>query len=278
MSYRNRYKNLLAFFRKNYFIPIFLLLTIFVGGYICYRLFFATPTYIYVRVKVGQGLWWANTLKPNTWMANAVKKGDMSYDTLGKTQAEIISVRKYPAWTNGQFDVDVTLKLKTNKNGENGSYSFNRSPILVGSPIEIEFPKADITGTVTDIEEKPFKDIYVDKIVLLINQGGYNKDFPYRYDTIHVGDRYFDGKEYVFEILDKKLEKNIWTISNILDGSGYEQTIATTQNILVKAKIRVREVNNEFYYGGDYKVTSNASIPFSTSNFFFEGFTIRKIE
>lgn len=276
--YKKRYKYLLFFVKKFYFLPIILGIVFLIGIFIFYKFFLITPTYIYVRVKVSQGFWWANTAKPNTWIANAIKTGDKTKDILGKPEAEVIGVRQYPAWINGQYDVDITLKLKVTQNNKNRIFTFNRSPVLIGSPIEIEFPKVNITGTITDIEEKPFKDKYIDKIVLLINQGGYSKDFPYRYDAIHIGDKYFDGKEYVFEILDKKLEENIWSIANLLEGNSYEQHITTTQNIVVKAKIRVREVNNELYYGGDYKVIPNASIPISTANFFFEEFFIRKIE
>lgn len=278
MNYKKQSKKLLTFARKNYFIPIFVAIVFFVGAFACYKLFFDTSTFIYVKVKVGQGLWWANTLKPSSSIANAIKKGDQSYDILGKTQAEVISVRRYPTWGNTQYDVDLILKLKVNKNSKTETYTFNRSTISIGSPVEIEFPKADITGTVIDLKEKPFVDKYVDKIILLVNQGGYNKDFPYRYENIQIGDTYFDGEENVFEILDKKLEKNIWTIVNNLNGQIYEQSVSTTQNILVRAKIRVREVDKQFYFGSDYKVNTNASIPFSTPNFYFEAFLIRKVE
>lgn len=262
--------------KRNYFFISIFLLFIFIGSFSIYKLFIEKPTYIYVKINIGQRYWWANTLKPTTWIANAITKGDETYDLLNKTEAKIISVKHYPTWANNQVDVSVTLLLKVSKNNKTGGYDFNRSPVAIGSPIQITFPKVDIIGNVTEISDKPFQDKYVDKVIFLVYHTGYNKDFPYRYDTINLGDTYFDGEDYSFKILDKRLVKNIWMFSNNNTGQAYEQSIETVQNIEVKAKIRVREINNEFYYG-DYKIITNASVPFATSNFVYEGFEIRKI-
>lgn len=270
-------KKLIKFSRKNYFLVIFFAAILFVGIIAGYRLFLSKPTYVYARVKVGQGLWWATTQKPPIWYVNAIKKGEIEKSLTGLPIAEILSARYYPLGNN-QFDVFLTLRLSVGLNKKKQEYTFKRFTLSVGAPIELQFPSANITGTVIDLSQKPFGDRYVEKIIYLVNQSGYAKDFPYRYENIKIGDKYFDGEEYVFEVLDKRLEKNIWSIANNLTGTVYEQEVATSQNIVFKVKVKLIQKSDGLYYGEDYKVYSNAFIPFATRDYFFENFVIRKLE
>ena len=57
-------KKFIKFSRENYFIVIFGLIILFVGVVSAKKLFFTKPTFIYTKVKVGQGLWWAGGQKP----------------------------------------------------------------------------------------------------------------------------------------------------------------------------------------------------------------------
>lgn len=264
--------------KRNYFFSAILLVGLLVGLYIVFVVFFSKPRYAYVKLKVGQGLWWVNTARPNVWFADNIREGDIKYDILGRKQAEIIEVRKYPATQNSQFDVYITAKLKVGFNKRTGEYNFNRSILSVGAPIELQFPKVDVTGTVMEISPEPFNEPFVEKIVYIVNQGGYLKDFPYRYDSIKIGDYYNDGRDKVFEVLDKKLEKNIWSIGNNLTGTIFEGEIDTNQNIIVKARVKLKERKGNLYYGEDNKVMVNSFINFATNTYQFENFNIRKIE
>ena len=106
MNLSKNIKMLWQFALKNYFISIFLACIAFVVLVAGYKLFFPKPTYIYVRVKIGQGLWCASTTKPPIWFINSIKKGNTQNDLLGKPLAEILSVRYYPWYnTNNQYDV-----------------------------------------------------------------------------------------------------------------------------------------------------------------------------
>jgi len=266
------------FLTRNYILTIFLACILFVGMVVVARTVFSKPTYVYVKVKVGQGLWWASTARPPIWLVDSIKKGDVALDLLGKPQAKILSKRYYRWYSSDQFDIYLTFKLKASLNKRTGEYLFNRSVLSVGSPIEIQFPRVDITGTVINISKTSFKDEYVEKIIYLVYQGGYYKDFPYRYDNIKIGDTYFDGQDKVFEIIDKSLEKNIWNVANNLTAQLFERDVETTQNIVVKAKVMLKKKGNALYYSDDYKVINNSLIPFATDNYFFENFVIRKIE
>lgn len=271
-------KKLLKFSIKNYLIVAFIAIVAFVGLVSAYKIFFSEPTYVYAKVKVGQGFWWANTGKPNVWLINSVKKGDKGYSLLGKPEVEVLSVRYYPFWGGSNFDIYLTLKIKANYNKRTKTYAFQRSTLSIGSPIEIQFPSADVTGTIISISKKPFNGSRKWRIVYLVNPGGYTKDFPYRFENVNIGDKYFDGEEYTFEVLDKKLEKNIWSIANNLNAQVYEREITTTQNIVVKARIKVLEKDSQLYFGEEHRVIINSGVPIATPNFFFEGFAVRKIE
>lgn len=275
-------KKILTIVRNSYFPIIFVLIALAVGVIVLYKIVYTKPQFVYVNVKMGQGMWWAATFKPNSWLVNSVKKGEKQYNLAGKPTAEIVDVRYYPAWTPnwgpGQYDVYLTLKLDASYNASTQTYSFNRSSLSISSPVEIQFPSVDITGTVVGLSKEPFHEQYVEKTIYLIYQGGYTKDFPYRFDNIRVGDSYFDGEDTVFRVEDKWLEKNILAVPNNLNAEVYERPIEATQNIVVKAKVKLKQVDGALYFGNDYKVQANAFIPFATPNYFFENFVVRKVE
>lgn len=263
--------------KKNYLVFFFALIILFIGSVITYKIIYSKSEYMYVQVKVGEGYWWASTLKPSIWYVNAIRKGEKAQDLLGRTTAQIIAKRIYPTWTNDQYDTYITMKLRVSYNAKTKEYSFENNTVSIGSPIEVQFPKADVTGTIIDLGAKPLSTNYVEKTVYLVDQGGYTKDFTFRYDGIKVGDSYFDGQDTVFTVLSKRLDKNIWTVTDN-NAQVYERDVYTTQNIVVKARIKVQKEADGYYFGKDYKLSNNASIPFSTPGFIFEGFVVREIQ
>lgn len=268
--------------KKHYLFFLFILGVLFVGTFIVSKALFSKPTYVYVKVKMGQGLWWASTAKPNIWYASSFKKGDIKYSISGRPEAQIVSVKKYPSltpsWISNQYDVYVVLKLAAGSNRKTGEYSFNRGVLSVGSSFSLQFPRAELTGTIVDLSPSQFRESYIEKDVYLIYQGGYNKDFSYRYDSIKVGSTYSDGEDEVVRIMEKSLEKNIWPVANNFTGEIYEREIESTQNIIVKIRVKLKEKPEGLFYGEDYKVVPNASVPFATDDYYFENFQIRKIE
>lgn len=246
-----------------------------VGTISLYKLFIEKQDYVYVKVRMGQGYWWAQTLRPSSWFVDNIKKGDKGYDLAGKPTAEVQSVNYYPLV--GSFDIFVTAKLKAKYNSQTKQYSFNRSDINVGAPITINLSSIDITGTVIQISKNPIQEKEKEIIVTLVNQGGYIKDAPYKYDSIKVGDTYFNGEKTTLKILNKYLESNIWTVTSDT-GEVFERNIYSTQNIIVKVKLLVQEKKTGLFYGEEQKVQVNASPTFGTNDTFFEGFFIRKIE
>lgn len=263
MTFNKTLKNLYRFVLDNYFILIFLACIGFVGVVSIYKLFIVKPTYIYVRVKMGQGQWWASTQRPPIWFVKSIKKGQIEKDLLGQNSAEILSVRYYPyyyyatekpIYTN-QYDVFITMKLKVSGNPKTGKYNFNRSSIGVGAPIDFEFPTSQFSGTVIDISSSPITVTYQEKPVVFTKTVSDLSE----YNGIKVGDQYFDGEEPVFEVLDKSYQE-------------------AAKQITIKARVRGKLVNGQFVFGDEQIVALGKTIYVITPNFSFTDYIVAGIE
>jgi hypothetical protein len=267
----------LKFFLDNWFISIFFACIAFVALVSFYKLFVKQENFVYARVKVSQGLWWASTQRPPQWLAAALNESMVEKDLTGKPKAKILSMRSYPYYTTG-YEVYLTLKLKVSGKLKTGTVNFNRSTLAVGSPIELAFPKAEITGTVIEMSEKPIKDKLVWKEITLIKSNAYQ----WEYDAIKIGDVYNDGKEKVFEVLDKQLSPNS-SLGFEPYGSYSERSLVSplTESryiITVKAKIKARQSFSDLIYGAEQELKIGKTINLSTQNFYFQDFRLAGIE
>lgn len=254
---------IIKFVRNNYLITALIGIVFLVGIIATYKLFLVKPTYVYAKVQVGQGLWWAKTVsKPQLWYVNSLKKGEKERTFTGNPIAQILSVRSYPTTENNEYNIYLTLKLQVNENKRTKQYTFNRNVLSVASPIDLQFPSVNVTGTIVELSPKPFKEALVDKLVIITDQGKNSRDFPELYDNIRLGDRYYDGEDYVIEVLDKKLES----------------AIGGNQNIVITAKIKTREKDGQLIFAEEFKVGMNGRIPLLIYDFPFDDFVVRKIE
>lgn len=256
----------------NYFITIFFACIVFVGVVSVYKLFFAKDTYVYTRVKVSQGLWWANTAKPSIWMLKAFKKGDVEKSLTGKQSVKILAVRYYPYWGTDQFDVYLDLKLLVSGNPKTGKYNFKRSAIGVGAPIDLEFPDVQVSGTITRMSSKPFKDKTVKKTLTLVKKYAN----AWEYDAIQIGDSYFDGTDKVFTVMDKWFEEQ-W-VTYEATGNNYPIETEPKKHITVRAEVLLTQSKNQLFFAQEQKLTLGKAFNMSTNNFTFEAFEIAGIE
>lgn len=266
-------KKILTLLRKNYIIAIFIACILFVGVVSFSRLFLATPTYLYVKVKVGQGYWWAATQKPPIWLVDSLKKGDKAKDISGEIKAEVLSKRYYRYFGSGQYDVYLTLRIRVGENKKTGEYVFDRSTISVGSPIDIQFPNAQVTGTVIKLSREQFEDKLIEKTVYLSKRGA----FPWELSSINIGDALFDGEENIFEVIDKS---GIETTAITWDAFG-NNTPNITENskyVTVKARVKLRKVNSQWVFGEDTQIVPGDVINVSTPNFTFSGYYVSRLE
>lgn len=266
------FKQIFQLAKQNYFVTAMVLCVLFVGVVGVYKLFIAKPTYVYVKVKVGQGLWWVNSAKPNIWLINAIKNGDMEKSLTGKPIVEVLDIRYYSWWTSGQYDLYLTLKLEVGSNKKTKTYTFKRSTIGIGSPIDLEFPTTQFSGTIIELGIKPFIETYVTKTITLTKKSA----FPWEYDAIRIGDTYFDGNQTVFKILDKRSLDTEALTSDVY--GNYPSYPLAQKYIEVKAQIRVQQKNNQFIYGSEQVLIPNRTINITTANFSFQDYALGTIE
>lgn len=263
------------FIKKHALLFFFVFCALFIGSFVLYKLFFVKPHYLYAKIKVGQGMWWANTQKPSVWFVKGIEQAEESKDLAGRTIAKVLDVVYYPYViysVTGQYDVYVTAKLKVTTLGKKGMYNFNRDIIGIGSPIYLEFPNVQFAGTVIALSDKPLNEKYVKKTVYLTKRA----PLPWEYDQIEIGDTQTNGKEMVFEVLDKSYNGEFTGTSTLSQG----WLVNTNINLFtIKASILVREVNGQYIFAEEQVVApSKYLVGASTKKFTFSDYYITMVE
>jgi len=265
-------KSLYRFAIDNYFISIFLACIAFVGFVSVYKMFFVKPTYVYVKVKMGQGLWWASTQRPPMWFVKNLKAGVEEKGLTGEPSAKILSLHYYPWWESNQYDVYLIMKLRVTGSKKTGRYNFKRSSIGVGAPVDFEFPSLQFSGTIIEISKKPIKENLITKTIILTKKWA----FPWEYDAIQIGDKYFDGQDTVFTIIDKTAKDVYAEYSSY--GNNYPIESEVKKNITVKAKIKLQKTYNLFVFGNEQLIGLGKTINIATDNFTFTDYLVTEIE
>ncbi len=267
--------------KKNRYFSIIALLFIAVAALTVAIALVKTATsesdYIYAKVKISQGFWWASTQSPNVWFIDSLKTGDVEYGLLGKPIAEVLEVRYYPTTAfpkyRAQYDIFLTLKLAVNVNTKTQKYVFKRSAIGVGSPIELDFPSAQISGSVIEISKAPPKNRLVEKDIILIKKQG----FPWEVEAIKIGDEQFDGEEVVFKVTAKQA-----LTTSLVDINPYGNVNLGLKDprryITVRGKIKVREREGLLIFGEEQVVTPGAELNLATKNFVFDQFFVQEVK
>jgi len=266
-------KAVVSFLKKNYFLLIFAGCIGLVGMVSVYKLFIIKPTYVYAKIKVGQGMWWASTQRPSLWYVKAIQQASEQKDLTGKPVAKIVDVSYYPYYSTGQFDVYVTVQLRVSKVGKKGVYNFNRETIAVSSPIDLEFPNVQFSGTIIALSEKLIQEVYESKIVYL-----YKKAVnPWEYEQIQVGDSLTNGKEKIFEIVAK--ERGL-AVGELLSQFGESLNWDTLpyQYVKIKAKIRVKNEGVQNIFGEEYIVSPGRGMPVVLSKLTLNDYTVIQVD
>lgn len=276
MKFRKFLKLLIKTVKENYIIFGLALVLVLVGITTLVKFFAQETTPTYVRLKVSQGLWWANTGRPPLWYLEAIKKGDRQYDLLGKPIAEILEVRYYPYQREDinetQYDIYLTVKLNAGKTKRTNVYDFNRASVVAGGPIELEFTKAQVTGVIMKVSEKPFEEEVVEAEAVLTKRFA----FPWEYGAVLVGDKYFDGSENVFEVIDKSTS-NSYSLSQDAYGNLSSQTSESLRYITVSAKIKAKKVDGRLIFGEEQEIKPGLRIYVTTSNYEFENYQVSSV-
>lgn len=273
---KKQIKKAIILFRKNFFLAIFITTVVFVGAIAIFKYSTSKSTFYYAKVQINYPASYIS--KPDLWIKKSLSLQAKQRNLLGSTDAEILNVRYYPNIDGITYSIYITVKLRGNFNKTTGNYTYQRSQIGVGSPITFNFSSSQVIGTVVDLNPNSFNDMYVKKIIYLVNRGAYYKDAPDVYYSLIIGDKYFDGTNYTFEVLDKGLEKSLFPVLNNFTGQVVEGETDTSQNIVVKAKVLLLKSNGSYIFGGNQTLRVGSTFQFSTENFNFNNFIISRIE
>jgi len=260
-------KKLWQFAIKNWFLGVFFACIAFVGVVSVYRLFVKKPHFVYAKVKISQGLWWASSQKPPVWFLNVLKKGDEERDFAGEATSRILNVRYYPYYASSQYDIYLDLKLKVSSELKSGNVNFARSPLAVGTAVDFTFPQTEFSATVIEISATPFTNKRVWKTVTLVK----NNAQPWEAAALKVGDTYFDGTEKVLEIL------NVQT-QNTLNPEVYPAYIDPLQIVTVTAKIKGQLRGADFLFGEEQIVRAGQPFIAATQSYYFADFKVAAIQ
>lgn len=270
MISKKSYKRLFPLLKKYSIVFSILFILFFVGLIVGYKLLLQKPNYIYAKIKVGQGLWWATTAKPSIWYMQAINKGDTAFDTLGRVRAKILDKRFYLSSDKDEYDIYLTVKIQVSGNANTSMYSFNREVLSVGAPIEIQFPKENITGTVLAIQPIPFTDKLSEKTVYLSKRYAY----PWEYNAIETNSILSDGQNDIVTILDKNMQE---TTYRGIDTYGNNET-DTRGYITLKTKMKLKRIGTAYILGEDKIVKPGRPLNLSLSSFTLREFIVSKIE
>jgi hypothetical protein len=265
-------KTIKSLLKQHAFLTIFLFIICVIGCVALLKILKDNSRDLYVKVKVSQGLWWAYTQQPNLWYVQNIKQGMKQTNLSGKIEAEIVDMRYYPSADHNQYDVYLIIKAQANKNSRTGIYTIDRQNVVTASPIEFTFPETLVTGTVMDISTKPFTDKYIEKTLII------EKGFAplWEFDSIPVGDKYFDGKEVVATVLDRSSSDTFGLVTS--GGELYPMGITPQKKIRITLKVKVKKELNQLVLYESNVVQPGKILNIATDNFRFVDYRIVSIK
>ena len=235
---------------------------------------------VYIKMKLSQGLWWSSSSNPPIWLAHAIKPDDTESDLFGNTIATVLNKTYYPAeplkFAN-QYEVYITMKLAVKQDSGTNKYRYKRNTLSVGSPISIDLSSATVTGSIMEIYHSPPDEQFVTKEITLSNQFAYYSDSPDEFESLMIGDEYFDGQSVAFKVIRKSLSPRQVAFQDLY-GKQVVNQIKVNQTIYVNAKIKVKEIDGMFFFGEEQRVTPGANLNILTNTQDFSTYTVVSIK
>lgn len=249
-------------------------------AYVLFQTYSTKTQDLYVKVKVSQGLWWSNSEKPPLWIAQAIQVGDRETDLFGNPTAEIIEKRYYPAdiqLSPNQYDIFLTLKLAVNKDTGQEIYRYRRSIVAVGSPISFDLNSLQLTGTVTSVSQTPFPNHLEPKKLTMYYLYSHYSEVPESFESIKVGESYFDGTESVAKILSKKVIPREIVLNDIY-GQAIYNTVTNNETLELEVEVMAEEYDGKLIYGQEQQIVIGASLNLTTDTYDLSQFVISAID
>ena len=128
-------------------------------------------------------------------------------------------------------------------------------------------------GTIIALSEDPPKDVYENKILYL-----YKKAVnPWEYDQIHIGDALTNGKEKIFEILDKEKGPAVGELLSQF-GESLNWDTQPYQFVKIKVNVRLKKQDGQNVFGEEYVVSPGRVFPVSLNNLTLNDYTVIKVD
>ena len=245
-------------------------------GFLGLKTFSGETDWVWAKVKVSQGLWWASTQKPPLWLPQAISKGDAEYNFFGSPVVQVEGIRSYPAGDNeseDRFNTYLTLKVAAAYSPSQKKFTFKNTALAVGAPIELELGSSLVSGTVIGVSSSPFAENYVEKKVTLRKIPA----FAWEYSAIKAGDEFSDGEDVVFKVL----SKNILGYANVSKSIGenrYQTVPGSTFEIAVVASMKLKDIGSFLVFGEEKVIRPGAIFSVATPGFDYRDFEVVSVE
>ena len=166
----------------------------------------------------------------------------------------------------------MLVKLKVTKNERTGVYNFKRNALGVGTPVDFDFSDVIVSGTVMRLSDELITNAFVEKTITV------EKNFAYtwEYNAIQIGDTYFDGKDTVFEIIDKKASPTAYLTQD--SRKQYPGSTDARNHVRVTAKVKGMVENGSFVYAFEQVLKSGRIVNITTNNFVFTDYMLVSIQ
>ncbi|MCX6731043.1 MAG: hypothetical protein NTZ55_04290, partial [Candidatus Roizmanbacteria bacterium] len=135
------------------------------------------------------------------------------------------------------------------------------------------FSNTQFSGTIITLTETPIQEQYIDKIVYVSKKYAY----PWEYDQILIGDSLSNGKEKVFEILEKAKGETNEIIFNDF-GKFIPLETESYKYIYLKAKLRVKLEDKKYIYAEEMVISPGRGLNIATNNLTFNDYIITRVE
>jgi hypothetical protein len=240
--------------------------------------FFRKADYIVATIKINEdnpvyGEWIDyNGTRP--WFAEALRENVKLTDGLGRTSAEVLSIKSYDMRSNRKA-LYLKVRLRTTYSKRSNQYSFNGLPLTVGSIIRLNFNTVSIEGLVTDVQGLPDlrKKVKLLVDVKLEEETGLNFQtsgvLPYIAAEAMNIDEIKDGEGEVIMKVIKKHVEDADTFVVTSDGRSLVRKNPLRKDVYLTLEIQAEEIENRYYLFDDFPILIGGKLPLNTDKLSF---------
>lgn len=178
------------------------------------------------------------------WLADSISDKDKDTSLLGGINAEVVSKTSYETQTYGKTAI-LLLKIAAVRD-RSGIYLFKNKPLLVGSLIDLNLTKTQVTGLLTSVSLKPPNFDY-EKLRLTVKVRQIDQKSA---DGLKIGDTIVDnqGRE-IAKVIDKNVSRVAFSGVRIDANTGQLTDLYEPNQIDMEVTVDIMaKKNNETYF------------------------------